>query len=196
MWKLVLCSLVLVACYRSPGLAEDIFTEFGGIYLAVFVDTLHDLGDRKSAVTVAMSIKEGGELVPLPDGLWRRLRTSVKSKSRNLPNLVTADKVVFDKQTSQFLHKSSRRRVRVFAVDRIEWHGGQRINVSIVESPGVLTGNGWTCVLKKTKNEWTIVEKKDEWLSQTEDRRAGGGLVSKLRVKRKIERQARRMPPE
>ncbi len=178
MRKLVLCSLVLAACYPSLGLAEDIFTEFEGIYLAVFVDTLHDLQDRESAVTVAMSIKEDGKPVRLPDGLWRRLIASAKSKSHNLPNLVAADKVVFDKQTSQFLHRSSRKRVRVFAVDRIEWHGGRRIIVSIVESPGVLTGNAWTCVLKKTKNEWTVVEKKDELLSQMEDRRDGGRLVS------------------
>ena len=160
---------IVTAAFPAPTRAgESIFTEFEEVYLAVFADTVHDHKDADRVLSVAMAVKDDVGFVPMPESLWKRLKLILAEKQVDVSRFVPADRIVWVKSDSKFVDKVSGKDAWIYYIDGITWHGADRLYVSESMSHGNLAGGGSTLVLSKKDGRWTIVDRTEEWISETQ----------------------------
>ncbi len=160
---------IVTAAFPAPTRAgENIFSELEEVYLAVFADTVRDHKDADRVLSVAMAVKDDVNFVPMPEGLWKRLKLILDEKQVDVSRFVPTDRIIWVKADSKFVDRVSGKDAWIYSIDRITWHGTDRLYVSESVSHGNLAGGGSTLVLSKEDGRWAIVDRTEEWVSETQ----------------------------
>lgn len=177
------CSLLFFIAATFPTTTragEKIFTELEEVYLSVFADIVDDHKDADRVLSVAMAVKNDINFVPMPEGLWRRLKLILDERKVDVSRFVPADRIVWVKADSKFVDKVSGKDAWIYFIGGITWHGTDRLYVSESVTHGNLAGGGSTLVLSKKDGRWAIVDRTEEWVSETQGgskRRVVGATV-------------------
>ena len=185
--------IVALTWSASTQASEDIFAEIEEVYLAVFADRVHDHEQADRVLTVAMAIiNDDRSPVPMPDRLWKRLKTTLEAKRVDVSKFVSADQIVWKKEESQFVDKVSGKEAWVYTISGIVWYGSDRLYVSEYMRHGELSGGGSTLELRKKSGTWTIVDRTEEWVAEsTKWSRSPVSATGKERVESDGERAQR-----
>ena len=130
-----------------------------------------------------MAVKDDVNFVPMPEGLWKRLKLILAEKQVDVSRFVPADRIVWVQADSKFVDKVTGKDAWIYSIGGVTWHGTDRLYVSESMSHGSLAGGGSTLVLSKKDGRWTIVERTEEWLSETQGgskRKAVGATAGSL----------------
>ena len=134
-------------------------------------------------MSVAMCIEDDDKPIPMPDRIWKRLKSMLVARQVDLSQFVPVDQIKWMEADSMFVDKRSGKDAWVYTIDRITWRGTDRLYVSESVCHGNLAAGGSTLVLVKENGKWRIVGKTKEWVSKAdgEPSRAARSAVARGR---------------
>lgn len=144
---------------------QSAFSEFADIYVAAFERVIADHTNTDRIFAVSMTIQDDERLVPLPDGLWKRVVKRLEARSIDLSHNVPVEDVLWVKDDMKFIHKTSHEDVWVATIGGIQWRGSNRLYVPVSVVHHVLSSAGSTLVMQQRSGEWTVAFEENEWIS-------------------------------